>query len=235
MSVIKISGLRKQYEPGLLVFDGAEFELEEGGFYGVIGQSGAGKSTLLNILGCLDNDYSGDYLCSVRGKDFSISANKKHFAKAEVRASMFSFVFQSPTLLDYLDVFENVVLSLVYSGIHFSEAKVDETLADLGIKQYKWTKTTHLSGGERQRVEIARAILSDAPIILADEPTGSLDYVSTKKVMDLLQLESKKHGKTTIVATHNLDLLDRFDGILEIKNGKISTPLPQRDQTFIRG
>jgi len=219
-NVIELENIRKTYDGARYVLDGMSLSVGRGEFLALLGRSGAGKSTTLNLLGCLDIDYEGGYLLRVDGRTVSVADNKKKYRKSRNRSRLFAFVFQDGALLDYLSVEENVLLPLHFAHEKEDPAALTELLRELEIEPLRGKKVRDLSGGERQRVGIARALMQNAPIVLADEPTGSLDYWTIVPVVRLLKEAAKKRGKTVVVVTHNLDILGEFDRVLELKDGK---------------
>lgn len=179
---------------------------EEGEFYAIIGKSGAGKSTFLSLLAGLDSPQDGEIL--FRGENIEKEGYSKH------RRDNISLVFQNYNLIEYLTPLENIRLV----NKHASE----DILLELGldISQIK-RNVLKLSGGQQQRVAIARALVSEAPVILADEPTGNLDQTSSKEIIDLFKRLAKERNKCVIVVTHSKDIADAADVVLEISNKKL--------------
>ncbi len=179
---------------------------EEGEFYAIIGKSGAGKSTFLSLLAGLDSPQDGEIL--FRGENIEKEGYSKH------RRDNISLVFQNYNLIEYLTPLENIRLV----NKHASEDILLELGLDIGqIKR----NVLKLSGGQQQRVAIARALVSEAPVILADEPTGNLDQASSKEIIDLFKRLAKERNKCVIVVTHSKDIADAADVVLEISNKKL--------------
>lgn len=218
---VKVSDLTKVYLSGDIEVDAlksASFELEEGEFVAIVGPSGSGKSTLMNLLGTIDKPTKGEvYIDGVAtskmtGNDLAEFRNKK-----------LGFVFQAFNLINCLDAEKNVELPLIASAMSEEERKrrAVKILTDLGLKDRLRLRPTQLSGGEQQRVAVARALVNNPTLILADEPTGNLDSKSGDEVMKLLR-EVSRSGKVTIVmVTHNVDLTKYCDKVIHIKDGKI--------------
>ena len=218
---VKVSDLTKVYLSGDIEVDAlksASFELEEGEFVAIVGPSGSGKSTLMNLLGTIDKPTKGEvYIDGVAtskmtGNDLAEFRNKK-----------LGFVFQAFNLINGLDAEKNVELPLIASAMSEEERKrrAVKILTDLGLKDRLRLRPTQLSGGEQQRVAVARALVNNPTLILADEPTGNLDSKSGDEVMKLLR-EVSRSGKVTIVmVTHNVDLTKYCDKVIHIKDGKI--------------
>ena len=179
---------------------------EEGEFYAIIGKSGAGKSTFLSLLAGLDSPQEGEIL--FRGENIEKEGYSKH------RRDNISLVFQNYNLIEYLTPLENIRLV----NKHASE----DILLELGLDRSQIKRNVlKLSGGQQQRVAIARALVSEAPVILADEPTGNLDQASSKEIIDLFKRLAKERKKCVIVVTHSKDIADAADVVLEISNKKL--------------
>ena len=190
-----------------------------GEFVAITGPSGSGKSTLMNILGCLDTQSSG--VCRIGGVDIGTLDSDE---LAELRGKRIGFIFQRYNLLSTLSATENVALPAVYSGVD-KKARLDRAkslLADLGLPDKLENKPNELSGGQKQRVAIARAMVNEPALILADEPTGALDYVTGKAILKLLQDTCREKGMTVIVITHNSALTPMADRVIKIRNGKVA-------------
>ena len=200
--MIKISNLEKYYETEevqTIALNKISFEVKEGEFAAIMGPSGCGKSTLLNILGLLDDPDGGSYLFNgIEVAGFNESK------RAQLRKHNIGFVFQSFNLIDELTVFENVELPLIYTGVKPSERKerVHQVLEKMQIMHRRKHFPQQLSGGQQQRVAVARAVVNNPKLILADEPTGNLDSTNGNEVMDLLT-ELNEAGTTIIMVTHS--------------------------------
>ncbi|MCP9201272.1 ABC transporter ATP-binding protein [Gramella sp. BOM4] len=200
--MIKITDLEKYYkteEVQTIALNKLSFEVKEGEFAAIMGPSGCGKSTLLNILGMLDDPDGGSYLFN--GIEV---AGYNERQRAKLRKHNIGFVFQSFNLIDELSVFENVELPLIYTGVKPAERKerVHEVLEKMQIMHRRKHFPQQLSGGQQQRVAVARAVVNNPKIILADEPTGNLDSSNGNEVMDLLT-ELNEAGTTIIMVTHS--------------------------------
>lgn len=200
--MIKITNLEKYYkteEVQTLALNKLSFEVKEGEFAAIMGPSGCGKSTLLNILGMLDDPDGGSYLFN--GTEVS-GYNERQ--RAKLRKHNIGFVFQSFNLLEELSVFENVELPLIYTGVKPAERKdrVHEVLEKMQIMHRRKHYPQQLSGGQQQRVAVARAVVNNPKVILADEPTGNLDSSNGNEVMDLLT-ELNEAGTTIVMVTHS--------------------------------
>jgi putative ABC transport system ATP-binding protein len=200
--MIKITNLEKYYkteEVQTIALNKLSFEVKEGEFAAIMGPSGCGKSTLLNILGLLDDPDGGSYLFN--GIEVAGFNERK---RAQLRKHNIGFVFQSFNLIDELSVFENVELPLIYTGVKPAERKerVHEVLEKMQIMHRRKHFPQQLSGGQQQRVAVARAVVNNPKLILADEPTGNLDSSNGNEVMDLLT-ELNEAGTTIIMVTHS--------------------------------
>lgn len=195
------------------------FEVVEGEFAAIIGQSGSGKSTLLNLLGLLDTPTAGRVL--YHGTD---TATLDKAALARLRNELIGFVFQFHYLLPEFSVYENVAMPALIGGdIEPAEARsrADEALTLLGLEGLADKNANQLSGGQKQRVAIARALMNRPAILLADEPTGNLDTVNTNLVYDLFRKISSETGTAFMIVTHDRNVAQRTDRILEITDGQL--------------
>ena len=219
-AIIKLQDAQKVYVMGdmeVRALDGVDIEIEEGGFWAIMGPSGSGKSTMMNILGCLDQLTGGSYY--LQGEDVS-KLNDTHLSSK--RLEYLGFIFQSFNLLPQLTVERNIELPLYYLGWE-SEDSIERAkeLADrveLGDRLHH--RPSELSGGQRQRVAIARALANDPKLILADEPTGNLDTKTGHQIMELL-LDLNKEGKTIIMVTHEPDIAKYASKQVHMRDGKI--------------
>ena len=204
--MIQIENLSKVFrtsEVETIALNHVNIEVKEGEFVAIMGPSGCGKSTLLNILGLLDNPSEGSY--KLIGNEV---ANLKEKERTRLRKGVIGFVFQSFNLIDELNVFENVELPLTYLGIKASERKerVLEILKRMNLSHRAKHFPQQLSGGQQQRVAIARAIVTHPKLLLADEPTGSLDSHRSVEIMELLQKLNEDEGITVALVTHEPDM-----------------------------
>ncbi|MBQ3139071.1 MAG: ABC transporter ATP-binding protein [Ruminococcus sp.] len=193
-------------------------DIKEGEFVAIVGSSGAGKSTLMNIIGLLDKPTAGRY--TLNGIDTS---NMKDDELSEIRNSQIGFVFQTFNLIPRMTALKNVELPMMYKGIPQKErtAKAKKLLEMVGMDDRMSHQPNQLSGGQKQRVSIARAMANDPAIILADEPTGALDTVTGRMIMDIFHKLNKENGKTIVLITHSRELAQETDRIITISDGKI--------------
>ena len=185
---------------------------------GIIGPSGSGKSTFLNILGMIETPRSGEYI--LQGNNcLNLSQN----LKTEIRRKFIGYIFQNNQLLEDFNVLENIAFPLILNGESFGEAKKKSLnlLEKLGLIEKKFLKPGLLSGGEQQRIAIARALIKNPILLLADEPTGSLDKNNSSLVMDLILSLTKTNNTVSIIATHNLEIIKRLDICYKIEKGKL--------------
>ncbi|MBQ9026125.1 MAG: ABC transporter ATP-binding protein [Methanobrevibacter sp.] len=216
-NVVEINNLVKSYENGhIKALNGIDLTITEGEFVSIIGPSGSGKSTLLNMLGALDLPDSG----SINVAGYDLTSNKK---LNEFRAQKIGFVFQLHNLIPNLSVVENIEIPMFTSKLSNSEmrSKALSLLDQVGLKDKALQKPSKLSGGERQRVAIARALANDPSIILADEPTGSLDSKTSNKILKLLIDLHKSNNVTLIIVTHDMDVARLADRIIEVLDGQL--------------
>jgi putative ABC transport system ATP-binding protein len=223
--IIRLDGIRKTYRSGSLEFEalcGIDTTINEGEYVAVVGPSGSGKSTLMNILGCLDNPTVGGY--QLAGEDVSTMTEAQ---LAEVRNRRIGFVFQQFNLLASLPAWRNVELPLVYAGVprHERRERAVAALTRVGLADRTENRPGELSGGQQQRVAVARALVTEPAMILADEPTGNLDSRSTADVLDLLD-ELHDAGRTIVLITHEKDVAARAGRNLVISDGQITSDSP---------
>ncbi len=221
MSVLEASNLSKVYEIGkhqVKALDGVNIHVEEGEFIAVMGPSGSGKSTLLHLLGGLDKPSEGEIMLD--GEVVSLLSDQK---ATLLRRRNIGFVFQFYNLLPTLSAMENILLPLVIDGKKPKEndQKLDELLHRVGLTKRKNHRPSELSGGEQQRVSLARALITEPKLLLADEPTGNLDSKTGNQVMELLAECAKDLHQTIIMVTHDPKAAAYADRIIFLQDGKI--------------
>jgi putative ABC transport system ATP-binding protein len=220
--LIDINGIQKVYKVGqesVYALRNVDLDIYRGEYVALMGPSGSGKSTLMNILGCLDSFTAGKYI--LNGIDVS-SMSENHLA--EVRNKEIGFVFQTFNLLPRMSALENVALPLVYAGWNKKDrlAKAEEVLIQVGLKDRMLHKPNELSGGQRQRVAIARGLVNNPSILLADEPTGNLDTKTSVEIMALFR-EIHAKGNTIILVTHEEDIALNAKRIVRLRDGVVES------------
>lgn len=218
--LIELKDIYKIYGEGeseVRALDGVSFKVNEGEFVAIVGQSGSGKSTCMNIIGCLDVPTSGTY--SLNGIDVS---TMKEDDLAEIRNKTLGFVFQQYNLITKVNILENVELPLIYAGVPEEERlkRAKEALERVGLGGRGKHLPSQLSGGQQQRVSIARALVNNPSVILADEPTGALDSRTGREILDLLK-KLNEEGNTIVLITHDLGIAEEAKRIIRIQDGKI--------------
>jgi putative ABC transport system ATP-binding protein len=221
MALIEAQTISKVYSLGdvdVRALDGISATIEKGEFVAIMGQSGSGKSTFMNVLGCLDTPTNGHYLLD--GID---TGNLSRDALAEIRNKKIGFVFQGFNLLSRTSAIENVELPMLYNGVtaHERSKRARQALKSVGLEGREDHNPNQLSGGQQQRVAIARALVNDAPIILADEPTGNLDTKTSVEIMELFVRLNRDPGITVIIVTHEPDIATYAKRTIRFLDGHI--------------
>lgn len=231
-ALIEVRDLVKIYRTGdveLRALDGVSFSIEHGEFVAIMGPSGSGKSTTMNMLGCLDSPTEGSYILD--GRDVSDMTDDE---LADIRNAKLGFVFQGFNLLPRLSAADNVALPLIYAKVPPAERarRAAEALEKVGLAPRSGHRPNQMSGGQQQRVAIARALVGNAPLILADEPTGNLDTRTSDEIMDLL-VKVNEEGRTVIVVTHEPDIAGYASRVLRFKDGRLVEDASQKPKRAV--
>ena len=221
--VIELEHIHKTYTMGdveVHALRGVSLTIREGEFVAIMGASGSGKSTTMNIIGCLDRPTKGHYF--LNGEDLSELSKDQ---RADIRNQKLGFVFQGFNLLSRTSALENVELPMLYAGVETGERhrRSMEALAAVGLAGRERNHPNQLSGGQQQGVAIARSLVNDPALILADEPTGNLDSRTSVEVMEIFQRLNRERGMTLILVTHEPDIADYADRVVVFKDGKIKS------------
>ena len=219
MKILKVENLVKTYGSGdniVRAVDDVSFEVERGEFVAIVGASGSGKSTLMHMIGGVDTPTSGHIFID----DKEITGMKPD-KLAIFRRRQIGIVYQFYNLIPILTAEENITLPIDLDRRKVDPARLDEVLRTLGIEDKRRSLPNQLSGGQQQRVSIARAIITEPALLLADEPTGNLDSKATDDIVSLLKMTNKTFGQTIVMITHDLDIAAQADRILTISDGKL--------------
>jgi len=225
-SVIELNHIHKTYTMGdveVHALRGVSLTIRQGEFVAIMGASGSGKSTMMNILGCLDRPTRGTYILD--GEDVSQMSKDE---RADIRCKKIGFVFQGFNLLSRTSALENVELPMLYLGVDSAQrhARAMEALAAVGLAGREQNHPNQLSGGQQQRVAVARSLVNNPALILADEPTGNLDSRTSVEVMEIFQRLNRERGITLVLVTHEPDIAEYADRIIVFKDGKIKSDHP---------
>ena len=218
-ALICLKDVTKQYRIGAVTIralNGINLAINSGEFVAITGPSGSGKSTVMNLLGCLDGPTSGNYF--LQGVNVSGLSDR---ALSNIRNKQIGFVFQTYNLLPRLSAVENVELPLVYAGESRRREKALNILERVGLKERSYHRPSELSGGQQQRAGIARALVTDPTILLADEPSGNLDSRTTKEILDLISGLNADYGQTIILVTHEAEVAARASRQIHMVDGLI--------------
>jgi len=224
--VIELDHIHKTYTMGdveVHALRGVSLTINEGEFVAIMGASGSGKSTTMNIIGCLDRPTRGSYI--LEGLDVSEMSKDE---RADIRCQKIGFVFQGFNLLSRTSALENVELPMLYAGVANTERdqRAMEALAAVGLKGRERNHPNQLSGGQQQRVAVARALVNNPALILADEPTGNLDSRTSVEVMEIFQRLNREMGITLVLVTHEPDIAQYAQRVIVFKDGKIKKDYP---------
>jgi putative ABC transport system ATP-binding protein len=231
-AVIRIERVSKVYRTGDITVHALRalsLSVRHGEFVAIMGPSGSGKSTLMNIIGCLDRPTKGQYF--LEGVDVSTMGRA---ALADTRNKRVGFVFQSFNLVPRTSAVENVELPLLYAGVGAAERlrRAKAALAEVGLSDREKNMPSQLSGGQQQRVALARSLVNNPSIILADEPTGALDTRTSVEVMDIFQRLNRDRKLTVIVVTHEPDVARYAERIIHVRDGRISSDEPVLERSI---
>ena len=227
-NIVSLETVYKIYQMGdvqVTALNGISMTIKKGEFVAIMGASGSGKSTLMNILGCLDKPSRGKYY--LEGVDVSrLSKNEL----ADIRNKKLGFVFQSFNLLSRTTVLENIELPLIYSKklSRIDRDSISQIMATLGLKEFQKHYPNQLSGGQQQRVAIARAIVNNPALLLADEPTGNLDSVTSTEVMNALIDLNHNRGITIVLVTHEGDIAKYARRVVVLRDGEVLSDAPSQ-------
>jgi putative ABC transport system ATP-binding protein len=228
--VIELDHIHKVYIMGdveVHALRGVSLTIREGEFVAIMGASGSGKSTTMNILGCLDRPTRGTYILD--GEDVSQLSKDE---RADIRCSKIGFVFQGFNLLSRTSALENVELPMLYLGVDAAtrHRRAVEALASVGLAGREQNHPNQLSGGQQQRVAVARSLVNNPALILADEPTGNLDSRTAVEVMEIFQRLNRERGITLVLVTHEPDIAQYAQRVIVFKDGKIKSDQPVTEQ-----
>jgi putative ABC transport system ATP-binding protein len=232
--VIRLEKIHRVYKTGELevhALRGASLTVRRGEFVAIMGPSGSGKSTMMNIVGCLDRQTQGRYF--LEGVDVSTLSKDE---LADIRNSRIGFVFQSLNLVPRTAAIENVELPMVYAGVPAADRmkRAREALAAVGLADKEKSLPSQLSGGQQQRVAIARSLVNNPSIMIADEPTGNLDSHSSEEVMEIFQRLNRERKLTIVLVTHELDIGQHARRMVVFRDGQIRTDTPVDNQIDAR-
>ena len=219
MSIVEVKNIQRNYQQGehsVRALRGVDLTVEKGEFTALMGPSGSGKTTLLNIIGGLDKPNEGEV--RIDGQDLSALSSGE---LSDLRLHKLGFVFQAYNLIPVLTAYENTEFVLLLQGKNANQGKVLKTLASVGLEGMEHRRPSELSGGQQQRVAVARAIVGDPVLVLADEPTANLDSKTGNALIDLMKELNEKHGVTFVFSTHDPKVKEAAKRIVELEDGNI--------------
>ncbi len=219
MEILKVEHLTKTYGTGenqVYALNDVSFSVNKGEFVSIVGASGSGKSTLIHLIGGVDRPSAGKVF--VDGKDVY---QQKEEALAIFRRRQVGLIYQFYNLIPVLDVVENMTLPVLMDGREVNQERLKELMQILGLQNRAHHLPNQLSGGQQQRVSIGRALMNAPALVLADEPTGNLDTVNSREIMQLLRYSNQKYRQTMIVITHDEDIALQADRVIELEDGRI--------------
>ena len=219
MSIVEVKNIQRNYQQGehiVRALRGVDLTIEKGEFTALMGPSGSGKTTLLNIIGGLDKPNEGEV--SIDGQNLSSLSSGE---LSDLRLHKLGFVFQAYNLIPVLTAYENTEFVLLLQGKNANQDKVLTTLASVGLEGMEHRRPSELSGGQQQRVAVARAIVGDPVLVLADEPTANLDSKTGNALIDLMKELNEKHGVTFVFSTHDPKVKQAAKRIVELEDGNI--------------
>ncbi len=218
-ALVELEGVSKVYEMGeveVRALDRVDLCVAPGEYTAIVGPSGSGKSTLLNLLGCLDLPTEGTY--RLRGEDVTSMSDRRI---SRLRGAEIGFVFQNYSLLNRATALQNVEMPHYYLKGHGNRKRAQEMLELVGLSDRAKHRPTELSGGQQQRVAVARALMNDPILLLADEPTGNLDSKNSQEIVELLKLSNKRYHQTLIMVTHSHEIALQAERMITLADGKV--------------
>jgi putative ABC transport system ATP-binding protein len=223
-NVIEVKNAKKEYLLGKTKVEalrGVDLQVKEGDFLCVVGPSGSGKTTLLNLIGCLDSPTSGEV--NLFGQYDVSKLNDREATK--LRRDSIGFIFQTFNLIPVLNVYENIEFPLIIQGVQPQERRkrVDHLIDDVGLREFVRHKPDELSGGQRQRIAVARALVTDPRLVLADEPTANLDKENGHNVLEIMKKMNTEHHTTFIFSTHDQRVMEEARRTVVLSDGRVET------------
>jgi putative ABC transport system ATP-binding protein len=229
---VELKDVKKTYRTGpteVPALRGISLRIASGEFLAIAGPSGSGKTTLLNIIGGLDRADTGEVL--VEGKNLQLLSSGK---LARLRLQRLGFVFQTHNLLPVLSAMENAEFTLLLQGVQVEQRKerVQKLFSEIGLAGLEHRRPGELSGGQQQRVAVARAMVTEPALVLADEPTANLDSVAASALLEVMERLNRAHGTTFVYATHDPQVMERARRLLRLRDGQIASDVPHADRAL---